>query len=67
MSTSGRRRRTPAPVETRSMNDPRPGWTLEQALDLLQQGYAVDRVAQLSGYAPAYLAAQVREPGRPGN
>lgn len=40
------------------MNDPRPGWTLEQALDLLEQGYAVDRVAQLSGYARAYLAAQ---------
>ena len=48
------------------MNTPLPGWTLEQALDLMDQGYRVERVAELSGYARAYLAAQPpREAKRP--
>ena len=42
------------------MNDPRPGWTLAMALDLLDQGYAPERVAELSGYAYAFLVAQRR-------
>ena len=43
------------------MNSPLPGWTLDQALDLLDQGYRVERVAELSGYASAFLAAQRRD------
>jgi hypothetical protein len=41
------------------MNTPKPGWTEEQAVDLVRQGYSADRIAELSGFAAAYLRAQV--------
>lgn len=46
------------PVEVRSLNDPKPGWTLERALDMLEQGYRVERVSALSGYIVPFLKAQ---------
>jgi len=41
------------------MNQPKPGWTEQQAVDLVRQGYSPDRIAQLSGFAAAFLRAQV--------
>ncbi len=42
------------------MNDPRPGWNLQRALDLLGDGYTAERVSRLSGFAVPYLEAQLR-------
>ncbi len=42
------------------MNNPKPGWTLHRALDRLAQGYSVDHVSRLSGYAVPFLHAQLR-------
>lgn len=42
------------------MNQPKPGWTQEQAVDQVRQGYSADRIAQLSGFAAAFLRAQVQ-------
>ncbi len=42
------------------MNDPNPGWTLNRALDRLAQGYSVEHVSRLSGYAVPFLHAQLR-------
>ncbi len=50
-----------APVVVRSMNQPKPGWDLEQALSLLEQGYDVEHVARQSGFAAPFLAAQLRK------
>jgi len=35
-------------------------WTTEQAVDLLEQGYGVDRVAELTGFDRRWVAAQRR-------
>ncbi len=35
-------------------------WTTEQAVDLLEQGYGVDRVAELTGFGRRWVAAQWR-------
>ena len=48
------------PVQTRSLNAPQPGWTLQHALDRLAQGYSVSHVAELSGYAEPFLQAHLR-------
>jgi hypothetical protein len=64
----GRRLRYPdrltvpaGPVKVRSMTPSKPGWSLEEAVDLVRQGYTVERVSQVSGWAPGLLAAQVRK------
>ena len=41
------------------MNDPQPGWTLDRALGRLAQGYAVEQVSRLSGYAVPFLRSQL--------
>lgn len=41
------------------MNQPKPGWSEEQAVDMVRQGYSPDRIAELSGFAAAFLRAQV--------
>lgn len=41
------------------MNAPKPGWTEERAIDMVRQGYSPDRIAELSGFAAAYLRAQL--------
>jgi len=35
-------------------------WTAEQAVDVLEQGYGVDRVAELTGFDRRWVAAQRR-------
>lgn len=42
------------------MNKPKPGWSEEEAVDLVRQGYSPDRIAELSGFAAAFLRAQLR-------
>ncbi len=42
------------------MNDPKPGWTVERAMGRLAQGYPVEHVSLLSGYAVPFLRAQLR-------
>lgn len=58
-STRGARK-SASRVKIRSMNQPKPGWTEEQAVDQVRQGYSADRIAQLSGFAAAFLRAQVQ-------
>jgi hypothetical protein len=38
-------------------------WTTEQAVDLLRQGYGVDRVAKLTGFDRRWVTAQHRRLG----
>jgi len=47
-------------VHVRSMNDPRPGWTADRALGQLAQGYSVEHVSRLSGYAVPFLRSRLR-------
>ena len=51
--------RTLDEVHVRSMNDPQPGWTLDRALGRLAQGYAVEQVSRLSGYAVPFLRSRL--------
>ena len=55
--------RTLDEVHVRSMNDPQPGWTLDRALGRLAQGYAVEQVSRLSGYAVPFLRSRLHRPG----
>jgi hypothetical protein len=48
------------------MSDPRDGWTLEQALDLVAQGYTLAHVEELTGWHAKQLEAQLRRRRRPG-
>jgi len=46
------------------MNDPKPGWTLEAALDLIAQGYSAEHAERVSGYAARHLIAVTRAAAR---
>jgi hypothetical protein len=50
------------PVTVRFMAPAKPGWSLEEARDLLRQGYIVEHVARVTGWAPAVIAARSRPP-----
>lgn len=52
------------PVTIRSMSSPRNGWTLEQALALVAQGYTPAHVERLTGWHAKQLEAHRR--GCPG-
>jgi hypothetical protein len=57
---------TPASqVVVRSLSEPKPGWTLEQALDMVEQGYSLDRVSDVTGFQVAHLRAAARAAGLP--
>ena len=62
--TSRRRPRASAVVTT-SMSTPRPGWTLEAALDLLEEGYSPEQVERLTGYAARHTTAAAANLARP--
>ena len=47
------------PVTVRSMTPARPGWSLEEAVDLVQQGYTVQHASRVSGWAPGLIETQV--------
>jgi hypothetical protein len=52
-------------VVVRQVNRPKPGWTKEEAVDLLRQGYSVEHTARRTGYDERWLAAQLE--GLPGS
>ena len=64
MAPSRRSSRTATPVQIRSMSSPKPGWTLEAAVQLLIDGYTAEQVERLTGFAAAHVSAQLR-PRRP--
>jgi len=41
------------------MTPSRPGWSLEEAVDLVRQGYTVEHASRVSGWAPGLIAARV--------
>ncbi|RKS73982.1 hypothetical protein CLV35_2480 [Motilibacter peucedani] len=45
-------------VVVRQANVPKQGWTPEQAVDLLRQGYSVAHTAARTGFDERWLAAQ---------
>jgi hypothetical protein len=45
-------------VVVRQANSPKPGWTAEQAVDLLRQGYSVAHTAARTGFDERWLATQ---------
>ncbi len=50
-----------APVETRNVKDEKPkGMSWDEAIDLLKQGYSVDKVADRTGFPKAMLARVAR-------
>jgi hypothetical protein len=47
------------PVTVRFMTPAKPGWSLEEAVDLVRQGYTVEHASRVSGWAPGLIEAQV--------
>lgn len=45
----------PAGEVVTRVREPDRGWTLEQARDLVRQGYSVQRAAEVTGYHPKQL------------
>src|SRR4051812_45140778 len=71
MSTRGRRLRypsrlhvPPSPVTVRSMSNPKPGWKLADAVDLVRQGYSVAHAARVTGWAASVIEAQRKASNR---
>ncbi len=46
----------------RSMSSPRPGWSLPDAVRLAEQGYSLEHVERLTGFAAAHVKAQLAHP-----
>jgi hypothetical protein len=51
----------PGPVTVRLMSNPKPGWSLADAVDLVRQGYTVAHAAKVSGWAESVVAAQHKQ------
>jgi hypothetical protein len=41
------------------MSNPKPGWSLADAVDLARQGYSVAHAARVTGWAAAIIEAQL--------
>jgi len=41
------------------MTPSRPGWSLEEAVDLVRQGYTVQHASRVSGWASGLIEAQI--------
>lgn len=54
------RSRRASPVTTRSMSSPKEGWSLEDAVRLAEQGYTLDQIERITGWAAAHIGAQLR-------
>ncbi len=50
----------PGPVTVRSLSNPKPGWSLADAVDLVRQGYAVAHAERVTGWAASVIAAQLK-------
>ena len=46
------------------MSSPKPGWSLADAVDLVQQGYSVAHAAKVTGSAAAIIEARLKNSGR---
>jgi hypothetical protein len=71
MSARGRRLRyplrihvPPSPVTVRSISNPKPGWKLSDAVDLVEQGYSVAHAARVTGWAASVIEAQRKASNR---
>src|SRR3954451_12956248 len=67
MSSRGRRLHypsrinvAPSPVIVRSMSNPKPGWKLADAVDLVRQGYSVAHPARVSGWVAGVIEAELK-------
>jgi hypothetical protein len=49
----------PGPVTIRLMSNPKPGWSLADAVNLMQQGYSVAHAAKVTGWAASVIEAQL--------
>lgn len=49
-----------SPVTVRSLSNPRAGWSLEDSVGLVLEGYTPEHVEKVTGWAASVLAAQVR-------
>jgi hypothetical protein len=41
------------------MSNPKPGWKLADAIDLVEQGYSVAHAARVTGWAVSVIKAQL--------
>jgi hypothetical protein len=48
------------PVIVRSQSNPRPGWSLEDSVELVLAGYTPEHVEKVTGWAASMLAARVK-------
>jgi hypothetical protein len=48
------------PVTVRYMTPSKPGWSLEEAADLVRQGYTVAHTEKVTGWAAPVIEAQHR-------
>src|SRR5674536_195195 len=48
------------PVTVRSLSNPGAGWSLEDSVDLVLEGYTPQHVEKVTGWAASVLAAQVK-------
>jgi hypothetical protein len=51
------------PVTVRFMNPAKPDWSVEEAVDLVRQGYTVEHAARVTGWPPALISAQAKRLG----
>ena len=49
------------PVTVRSMSHPKPDWKLEDAVDLVRQGYTPAHAERVTGWAASVIAAQIKK------
>ena len=49
-----------SPVTVRSLSNPRAGWSLEDSVGLVLEGYTPEHVEKVTGWAARVLAAQVK-------
>ena len=50
----------PSSVTVRSMSNPKPGWSLADAVNLVQQGYSIAHAAKVTGWAGPLIEAQLK-------
>lgn len=43
------------------MSDPRPGWSLQDAVRLAEQGYQLEHIERVTGFVSEHVAAQLDE------
>jgi hypothetical protein len=43
------------------MSSPKPGWALDDAVRLVEQGYTAEQVERMTGWAAQHVLAQVRQ------